>query len=232
MEASLFDICKGYIHAHAAKAAAHPSLTLPAITISRETGAGAISIGQLILEIMQRRHPGPVPWALFDRNLVERVLADHHLPETIRQYMPEDAPFELTSAVEEILGLHPDSWTLVQNTTKTILRLASAGNVVIVGRGANIITARHPNVLHVRLVAPLDERVRHVMDYFKFDAAAAGTFVHDSDRAHRRYVSRHFDADIGDPLGYHLVINTARTPFKVAAELIADTAMNLVETKA
>jgi cytidylate kinase len=232
MKASLFDACKGYIQAQATRDAAHPSLTLPAITISREAGAGAVTIGQMILELMETQHPGPVPWALFDRNLVERVIQDHNLPETIMNYMPEDVPFDLTDTVEEILGLHPDTWTLVQNTTKTILRLAAAGHVIIVGRGGNIITSRHPNVLHVRLVAPIDMRIRHVQDYYKLDEKSAEAYVHNTDRARRRYVSRHFDADIDDPLKYHFVINTGKTPLKIAAQLIVDAAQNLVKTKA
>jgi cytidylate kinase len=231
MKDSLFDSCRGYIQAQGKRAATHPSLTLPAITISREAGAGAVTMGQMILELMQTQHAGPVPWALFDHNLVERVMEDHDLPQTIEKYMPEDVPFELTGVVEEILGLHPDTWTLVQKMTKTILRLATAGNVIIIGRGANIITSRHPNVLHVRLVAPPDLRVRRVQESNNLDASAAGAYVHDSDRARRRYVSKHFDADIDDPLKYHIVINTDRTPFKIAVQLIVDAALKLVKTK-
>jgi hypothetical protein len=220
MTTVLFDACKGYIQAQGKRGATHSSLTLPAITISRESGAGGLTVGQMILELMQTQNPGAVPWALFDRNLVERVMADHDLPQTIEKYMPEDVPFQLTDVIEEILGLHPDAWTLVQKMTKTILRLASAGNVIIIGRGANIITARHPNALHVRLVAPLDLRVRRVMESHGLAADAAAACVHDT------------DADIDDPLRYHLVINTGRTPLKTAVQLIADAALNLAKTRA
>ena len=57
--------------------------------------------------------------------------------------MSEDAHLlPVESIVEEVLGLHPSGWTLVQHTTKTILRLASLGHTILVGRGGNVITAR------------------------------------------------------------------------------------------
>lgn len=34
--------------------------------------------------------------------------------------------------VDELLGLHPSSWTLVEHTTQTIRRLAVMGNVILV----------------------------------------------------------------------------------------------------
>ncbi|MEA3186926.1 MAG: hypothetical protein QOD99_756, partial [Chthoniobacter sp.] len=46
---------------------------LPAITISRDTAAGAVTIGQLLVDELNRRN-GSKPWAVFDRNLVEQVL--------------------------------------------------------------------------------------------------------------------------------------------------------------
>lgn len=202
-------------------------MTLPSITLSREAGAGAVTIAKLALEILKAHHPGPVPWTLFDRDLVEKVLEDHHLPKTIKQFMPENMVFELTGAVEEMLGLHPDSWTLIQHTADTILRLASAGHVIIVGRGANIVTARLRNVLHVRLVAPVDQRIRHVREFYNISREEAEAYVQKTDRARRRYVKQHFDAAIDNPLDYHFTINTGRVSFENAARLIADAAMSL-----
>jgi hypothetical protein len=51
--------------------------------------------------------------------------------------MTEDAQLlPVEAIVEEVLGLHPSGWTLVQHTTKTILRLAGLGHTILVGRGA------------------------------------------------------------------------------------------------
>jgi hypothetical protein len=49
----------------------------PAITISRETGAGAITIGQMVTDSFQSLEKGaPRSWALFDQNIVKAVIED------------------------------------------------------------------------------------------------------------------------------------------------------------
>jgi len=141
--------------------------------------------------------------------------------------MHEDATFPLNDAVDELLGLHPSSWTLMERTTQTIRRLAMMGNVILVGRGSNIIAAHMPHVFHVRLVAPLKDRVRQVEQYYHLKPAEAAQRVRDMDEAKSRYVRRYFRADVADPLNYHLTINTAYTGFQKAAQTIA----NLVRTK-
>jgi len=45
------------------------------------------------------------------------------------------------------------------------------------------------------------------------------------DHARSRYLRRYFDADGGNPLLYHLVINTAKTGFDGAAETIVRAAL-------
>ena len=95
-------------------------------------------------------------------------------------------------------GLHPSGWTLAQHTTKTILRLAGLGHAILVGRGANVITARLPNVFHVRLVALLLTRNRHAAEFYHLSEAEAAKLVREQDHARRRYVRRYFNSEIDD----------------------------------
>lgn len=224
MKKNLLDDFRRYMEAQSALAEKKPRPPLPAITISREAGAGAMTVGGLVAKILDQRCPGepPCPWAVFERSLVEKILQDHKLPATLERFMPEDAVFPLNDAVETLLGLHPSSWTLVEHTTQTIRRLATMGNVILVGRGSNIISAHLPHVFHVRLVAPLRERVRQVEKYYQVKPAEAAQMVQDLDEGRRRYVRQYFRTDIGDPLQYHLTINTAHTGFQKAARIIAN----------
>ena len=224
MQASILDSCKGYFQAIANRAPAQTKQLQPAITISRQAGAGAVTIGKLALEILQNRHRGPVPWTLFDRNLVEKVIADHALPERLRQFMPEDKSGSVNSMIEEALGLHPDLQTLVEDTVDTVLRLASIGNSIIIGRGGNIITARLPNVLHVRLVAPLESRIRRIRRGLNLTDREAALYIRSADRGRERYVKKYFNENTADPLGYHIVLNTGMIPDERAARMIADAA--------
>lgn len=226
MSSQPFSACRAYIEAQSPRSPTHGKRQeLPVITISRETGAGAVTIARLVAERLNgRRKKNAVdsPWTVFDKNLVERVLEDHELPARIKQFLPENTTFDLKDAVEEMLGLHPSNWTLVEHTTDTILRLAHAGNVILIGRGSSTITAKFPTAFHVRLVAPRDARVEHVADFYKMDGAQAAKFVRTTDRARRRYVKRYFNSVVEDPLDYHLTLNTKRTGFETAARIIAE----------
>ena len=125
-----------------------------AITISREAGAGGTIIAELLakrLTAVEKTAPTS-PWVVFDANLAKQVLEDHKLPPQLERFITEDARLPIEEMVEELLGLHPPAWRLVQHTTKTILRLAGLGRVILVGRGGSVITARLPNVFRVRLV--------------------------------------------------------------------------------
>lgn len=193
----------------------------PAVTISRQTGAGGVHVGMKLAGYLQEVAPETAtPWTVFDRNLVQKILEDHHLPQRIAQYMPEARQSELQNMLEEMLGLHPDAWSLVRQSAETILQLAELGNVILVGRGAHIITSRLRNVLHVRLIAPLERRVQVVMSYHQLTEAAARRFIDEQDHGRRGYVKKFFGRDIDEPLQYHLVLNTGSLSFDEAARLI------------
>jgi cytidylate kinase len=203
----------------------------PSITISREMGSGAVTIAQMLVERLNAtsKSSDGTSWTVFDSNLAKQVLGDHQLPDRLERFMVEDARLPVETIVEELLGLHPTPWLLVQQTTRTILRLAGLGRVILVGRGADVITKRLPYVFHVRLVAPLEKRVQHAVEYYNLTAADAAKKVREEDHARRRYLRRYFDADIDDPLLYDLVINTGRLGFARTAELIAQATMRNYE---
>lgn len=199
----------------------------PSITISRETGSGAVTIAQMLVEQLNAASESSVDagWMVFDRNLAKQVLTDHELPQNWERFVVEDARLPVEAIVEELLGLHPTQWTLVQHTTKTILRLASLGRAILVGRGAEAITSRLPFVFHVRLVAPLENRIKHASRYYNLTEEDAAKMIKEADHARRRYLRRYFDADVDDPLLYDVVLNTGRLGFVRTAEIIAQAAM-------
>ena len=204
----------------------------PSITISRETGSGAVTIAQMVVERLNAvpKSPGDsASWMVFDRNLAKQVLIDHELPQKLERFMVEDARLPVEAIVEELLGLHPTQWTLAQHTTKTILRLAGLGRAILVGRGAEAITRRLPFVFHVRLVAPLEKRIQHASRYYNLTEEDAAKMIKEADHARGRYLRRYFDADVEDPLLYDLVLNTGRLGFVRTADLIAHAAMRHYE---
>jgi cytidylate kinase len=199
---------------------------IQAVTISRQAGCGAFVVAQGLAERLQARTPAHEPrWTVFDRNLIERVLEEHNLPKRLAKFLPEDWTSEIQNIIDELFGLHPPSWVLVHQTAETILRLAKLGNVIIIGRGANVVTARLDCVFHVRLVAPFEKRVLHIQEADHIDRNAAIEFIQREDRGRARYLKRHYHKDINDSLLYHLVVNTDLVGYPMASQLIADIVM-------
>jgi cytidylate kinase len=195
----------------------------PCITISRQTGAGSKPVCEKLIEIMDEYSEFEgVKWAFFDRNLIEKVLEDHNLPKQISEFMHEGKYKHLNSVVYEMLGLKPSEWTLVHKTTDTILQLARMGNVVIVGRGAHIITAKLKNTFHVRLIASLEKRIEHIKDLMNMNEKEVLTYIKKEDENRKKYLKSYFHVDIDDPLLYHMTVNTDLLTHSGTAYLIAE----------
>ena len=220
--------CRTFINAHLQAAgqgltSAEQGRRWRAVTMSRQTGSGAHIVAEKLATCLQARNPKDArPWTVFDRNLVEKVLEDHKLPQRLARYMPEDKVSEIADTMDELFDLHPPSWTLVHQTTDTILHLVELGNVIVIGRGATVITGKLEHVFHVRFVGSLEKRVAHIQELDRLSKQAALDLIRREERGRKRYLKKHFNADIEDPLQYHLVINTDLVPYENAARIIAD----------
>jgi hypothetical protein len=201
----------------------HRQVPGPAITISREAGCGASEVLDHLADLLQKDGPnGPSAWTVFDRQLVEKILEEHNLPKLMAKFITEDRRTYLRDRVEEVLWLRPPPWQIVPQSIETILHLVEMGHVIIVGRGSNVITTQTPNVFHVRLVAPLAQRVEYAAQAKKLSPKEAAKWVKKLDRQRALYVQTNFQSRIDNPLLYHAVINTGRMSYPDAAQLIAD----------
>jgi cytidylate kinase len=96
------------------------------------------------------------------------------------------------------------------------------GYVILVGRGANIITRKLPSGVHVRLVGSLEKRVAHMKEYLNLPGNQAREFVMKEDHDRQAYIKRYFQKDISDVSLYDLIINTDTVSLQDAAMIIGD----------
>lgn len=209
----------------------HPSAK-PAITISRMCGAGGRSVASELMDYLQLHTPPGHSWTIFDKNLIERVLEDHHLSKRIAEFLPEDHKSIFAEMIEKMRGLHPPISTLVNQTVETIWNLAEGGHVILVGRAGNVITEKLKNAFHVRLVGSLEKRIARVEEVYEMSRTEARNYIQSQDAAKRHYMREYFGRDIDDPLQYHLLINTDKMSYGTAARLIGDTVINRFKTVA
>jgi cytidylate kinase len=224
------DRCYSFINCQTAPAVnpAGPAGIRRAVTISRQAGCGAVHVAEKLANYLQQHAPAPgVSWTVFDRELMDKVLADHKLPKYLAKFLPEDRTSQIEDTLADIFGVHPTGETMVKQTAETLLQLAELGSVILIGRAGNIVTARLPHVLHIRLVAPLEERIERICHDDRKTPAEARRFCLEEEQARARYLKTYFRADINDPMHYHLVINTSRVGYDNAARVIGDATLQL-----
>lgn len=191
------------------------------VTISRQAGAGGITVGEKLADFLNKEKLA-LPWTVFDKDLVHRVMQEHQMSEKMLPYLKEENVPEFQDTMEDVLRLHPAKFTLVQKTSQTIRRLAETGHVIIVGRGASVLTRDVPVGVHVRLIGSLKKRKEHIKEYYKFDEQEAKDFIKNEDRGRAEYLKKYFDKNIDDMLLYDLVLNTDNVSYDDAALLIGN----------
>jgi cytidylate kinase len=190
------------------------------VTISREAGSGGASFARILVRKLNTAAADGVSWRVVEGDLTARMLRDNHLPVRIARFLPEGHVREISASIGELVGLHPNLWELIQKTNTTTRQLASAGHVVLVGRGANFATAGIPGGTHVRLVAPADHRARYLSRLYNIAVEDALARNVKCDAARRSYVKATFGADVTDPSAYDFVVNTAHVTLLEAADLL------------
>ena len=120
------------------------------ITISRETGSGGHTIGELLAN--------KLGYTFYDREIVNEIASEMNIDESVVDDNSEELAargFRRRRAdipVEEIKKMQE----------KIIKEIAAKGNCVIVGRGADEILKGYKDAFHVFIHADLDERVERM----------------------------------------------------------------------
>ena len=97
---------------------------------------------------------------------------------------------------------------------------ANQDNVVLVGRGGQAMFADRPDAVHVRVVCPLEERIRRIARRDRTDLTMALTTVEESDRQREAWHRKYFGIDYRSPYHYSLAVNTGKLTDVLAAEVV------------
>ena len=128
-----------------------------------------------------------------------------------------------------LLGIEPDEnqqRVFLESVQMVIKNLAAEGNVIIVGRAGQAILQKNPNVLHLRVVAPLETRIQRLVEAHVISPQAAKAQIEDSDHYRASYLQRFYSIRWDDPTLYHLVINTGQITLETSAEVVCTAVRN------
>jgi uncharacterized protein len=181
------------------------------ITIEREYGCGAAEIA--------RKLASQLRWKLWDRELTAEIARVANVDPAAVSVCEErvDSGFQKLVKVfwrgsyERRANLDqppfgPDR--MVEVGEQVMREIAARGNCVIVGRGAPYFLRDRPDVFHVFLYAPREEKLRRTQEAGA-SSRDAEELVDTVDRERIHFVKHYFGADWPTRSLYHLMINTA-----------------------
>lgn len=134
------------------------------------------------------------------------------------EFLMDSYPVERDAAFDE--ELIPTETEVLGSFQHIIEKLWKMDNVVIVGRGSQMVLADYPNTLHVRFIAPVVDRIERVMEDQGIVYPLAEKEIEAVDRQHAQYIKHCYDADWADPKHYELVLNTGVMGDEQAAKVI------------
>ena len=115
---------------------------------------------------------------------------------------------------------------------KTVIyQAARKDNVVIVGRGGQVLLKGIPGVLHVKIIAPFPDRVQRLAARNGGDESELSRILKQDDRDSGGFIRNFFDADWEDLGLYDLTINTRHIPIHTAVDMILQAVSAIEATK-
>lgn len=199
------------------------------ITISRQLESKGDEIAHLLCDKLGYQY--------FDKKMMAQVGHELGLDADVIQSAVDfkPAPKGLLErwfgSAQRLTGGDPSSWTfgarqdaLQELTVANLVDIINAGykkgNVVIVGRGGMAALQDKPDVLHVRIDAPMEVRLRRMIDREHCSRDEALQRIRERDLSDVDWIHRYFGLDSHDPQLFDLIISTAKIAPAAAVDLI------------
>ena len=179
------------------------------VVISRQVGSYGDKIAALVAKTLN--------YELVDRSKVHQVAreCDPDFSNACTLYEEERKP----GFFESFFFQDPSYTSLFESLT---YELASRGNVVILGRGSQIVLRDLPDVFTARIVAPTDIRVQRIMKEKGVSAEEARHFIEKHDKQRRALLLSVFDRDLFDWTLYDVILNTASYDVESGAKILCE----------
>jgi len=104
----------------------------------------------------------------------------------------------------------------------TLAEMVVGDDVVYHGLAGQLLLRELPHVLKVRLIAPVDHRIRAAMVARDLSREEAAKLIEKEDEERISWVRRVYDADVTSPDLYDLVLNLGTMSMETATEMVVD----------
>ena len=179
------------------------------VTISREYGCAGFRIGDTLTEVLNSDlPPGQPKWTVYDRKLVDEVCHCHSLSRVLVESLDEQRKYPFSDYITGLFTGEPSTIQIFKKCAESIFQLASNGRVILIGRASSLITNKLTGGLHVRIIAPLEWRVKQVAAYENISRLEdSRKLVEKMDKERGKYAKDFLGKNLKDPAHYDLIFN-------------------------
>ena len=194
------------------------------LSISRQFGAGGLTLGKSISTQLGYKF---VSSQIIDEMAKEANVSlawikgvEKHAGDWLMRFVNR---FVNTSFIERHVGQTKTDFdekkyvTFLQSIVK---RIADEDNVIILGRGSQYILQDRENVIHLLLVADLDDRIRFLEKSWKMSRRDAEREILIREKRRDAFMKYFELGPPNNPNLYHMVLNTSKIDFAEAKRII------------
>ena len=194
------------------------------ITISRQFGAGGITLGKMIAE--------KFGYIFADTEIIKMVAEMANVSTNFVETVEKEAGGKFSKFISKTVSKplvgrilkdergYIDEEIYLDYLVLIIAQMADDGNVVILGRGSQYILNDHPDAYHILLIDTFDNRVRFMQKNYDLSQSRATQVVKNEDKRRMNLYRKLGKSDYDNPDLYHLVLNMSRVSHDKALELI------------
>jgi cytidylate kinase len=194
------------------------------ISISRQYGAGGVSVGGMVASRLGYR--------MVDEAVLTEVAQQANISVQWVKEADRSAGDRLARLVPKILAHREFVRYLPGTTTKldeklyrqflriVIAKLGEEGRVVILGRGSQFILKDNPQAIRVMLRAEEKDRIASLEKRYGLSREKAAAVGQIAEKNRLNFLRGFKAGDPDDPQHYHLVINTSLVSHEKAADMI------------
>ena len=195
------------------------------ITISRQFGAGGITLGKLVAE--------KFGYTFAHSEIIKMIAEMANVSTNFVETVEKEAGGKFSRIINRLVSKplvdrvlkdergYIDEEIYLDYLVLIIAQLADDGNVVILGRGSQYILGDHPDAYHILLIDTLENRVKFMQEHYNLSYNRAAQVVRTEDKRRVNLYRKLGKSDYDNPDLYHLVLNMSRINLEKALELIS-----------
>lgn len=192
----------------------------PVICISREVGCGGVNIARLLATELDK-HTMYKKWKVLSKEILQESARELDMdPGKLRNYLKEG---DRTLFDDVLSAFSEKRYKSDRRIRKTMIDLISSfandGHCIIVGRAGHIIARDIEKSLLVKLTAPLEWRIKQIMEKNGLNLREAVDFIERTEKE-RENLRKHIAGDQGIEDEFDLTINLARMKVQDVISLI------------